>query len=71
MSTFQEMIQFFNNTHVRNAIHENVCVIFYGTDLIIYRTGANTTAVLITTAPCLNLNTQAPKLVRLKNKTAS
>ena len=33
MSTFQEMIQFFNNTHVRNAIHENVCVIFYGTDL--------------------------------------
>ena len=34
MSTFQEMIQFFNNTHVRNAIHENVCVIFYGTDLI-------------------------------------
>ena len=35
MSTFQEMIQFFNNTHVRNAIHENVCVIFYGTDLTI------------------------------------
>ena len=35
MSTFQEMIQFFNNTHVRNAIHENVCVIFYGTDLIL------------------------------------
>ena len=32
MSTFQEMIQFFNNTHVRNAIHENVCLIFYGTD---------------------------------------
>ena len=36
MSTFQEMIQFFNNTHVRNAIHENVCVIFYGTDLSRY-----------------------------------
>ena len=36
MSTFQEMIQFFNNTHVRNAIHENVCVIFYGTDLKYY-----------------------------------
>ena len=33
MSTFQEIIQFFNDTHVRNAIHENVCVIFYGTDL--------------------------------------
>ena len=33
MSTFQEIIQFFNDTHVRNAIHENVCLIFYGTDL--------------------------------------
>ena len=35
MSTFQEIIQFFNDTHVRNAIHENVCLIFYGTDLIV------------------------------------
>ena len=33
MSTFQEIIQFFNDTHVRNAIHENVCLIFYGTGL--------------------------------------
>ena len=36
MSTFQEIIQFFNDTHVRNAIHENVCLIFYGTDLILF-----------------------------------
>ena len=33
MSTFQEIIHVFNDTHVTNAIHEKVCVIFYGTDL--------------------------------------